>query len=511
MQRSTGHTLGYVSCAAAAAFGYKFAIAGNDYAIAFLTAGGFLTVGVWLLSKLYMDDPEARKEYRKEVESQAFSQSLKKYAVNDMLRLFDRVELLTLFEREFGAASSSAQMDGHPSLASLFHVCATLPEKHIMMLLDHNIVPLADWRRRFDHAVASCRSVRSFSKLWYHTKDRLPSLVQRGIGDVTACRELLLAEFDWIDANSCEFRPSSAPMSAQTLPPGSPYPNVLEALRSYASFTCESLGLSLPFFQAVLATSQYGETTPFPDMIRDGLFDAHRKGLVSLPWVQRRFDDMIRQRPTATLWEIDSLVDLRTCLSIRLIVPESVAALFHAAVPVDHRVLRASTFLSTPWAASRHHGYRLDKPQSNIIDFIFYFENELRMFPILAPPHLHVLMMNAYRNFCVEQDRTESEIARMRSDSEGRIKRLEADAASVMAATKKDHGTVNTAKPALSKEADAKLKAQIAAERAGLESAERRERNRLEEVKEQTQQQFSSQALGIEVSRSVAQLACPQQ
>ena len=364
MNRSTGHGVGCGALLAAAGFAYSAATNWRSLGARKVAAAAACSgLGLWLLTRMYMSDPEARREYRAKLLTQPLSVCLKQYALDAALDLCTPDELCDRFVSE-------CRGDCLDDILQLYTVA------RLRQLTEHGVVPLALLQARAGREVA--RAATSFTALWLHVPRAatdVPELVAMRVFDADALKRLFLAEYSWVREYDGAAKPGERPAEHAT--PGHPL-GVVAAFNQYALFALRVLGIPKPFFQTVIATAPGVERESLPGLLKQGLLSLHHGGLLPTDgsWLQRKFDAAVRAE-SLDLWGAARKLQLRTLLEEHLVDAGTVAHLFEAAVPTSV-------------------GRRLGEgKEHNVVDFIAHWEQTLRRFPALLPYHLHEHMLKA--------------------------------------------------------------------------------------------------------------------
>lgn len=375
--RRTGHLVGKILLFLASGFLSYGVTLSENVTRAILIAVACAGSGVYLLKKLYMSDPEAVNEYREKVFQQRMKQNVKDFGpIPNLLKLVSRDELRKLIEADLGADRISPWIS---------HMGAST----VRELLDSDVFTRDEVARAYSEEL---KFHKTFTSLWgAGLCGEMPALFKLGVVDVDASRELLLAEYDWVDEDGSPR--ANAPPSADDgiVAPGGAI-GVFPALLQYAKFATDALRIKKGFFISVAQTCPFAVEHPFSDLVRDGLVELAVRGYLTQPFVENKFLQQLRSEAITNLWVAEDKLRVSLLLENHLIAPQLVAPLFASAIP---------TIPSLGAATERN----------NIVKFMVFWRSALEHHAaVLVPHYLHAPMQNAFRTWAQESSEIERQL-----------------------------------------------------------------------------------------------------
>jgi hypothetical protein len=383
LSRRQGRWLGSFTVVGAVSCFIRACTAQPTWGLGLLGAAS-LAVGLHLHTRLYLADPEAVAEYRKTIDETTIAVAVRKFTVEQLLRLVPVEYLRGRIERELGAHS----------LHGLVRVCGIQVVRDFARL---GVFMQDELRTMANHDVARATS---FSGLWTDfADDTLPHVMRFVEVDVPRLRELLCREFDWV-AEDGSLQASRPPgMAKRVLSP-------FQCAKLFGAWSLTELQIRPEFWRAVLRTSEEGTMHDFSHLVRNCHLAALReRGMVDVAWAQDKFIHEAEAKRW-NLWRADDAVDVRKMLQIGLLAPSHVSRLFAEAVP------RAIHLASYP------------AKESDIIEFMLYFEQTFRKFPSLVPRQNAMAMQRAWEKYQQAKSDYEARCVSIHTATEAEIARL---------------------------------------------------------------------------------------
>ena len=371
--RQKGRRFGLVLIATGT-FTVSCALAGlvKRWAITAMAAAPLIPIGIWFYkSRLYLDDPEARAEYRQEFLSSPLSVSVKEKfktamggtAIQNILRFADCKDLRQSLHTEVG------ELESFSILISLYGI------DNILELRDVDVISTEWLAERFEKEVAT---THTFTQFWDECGGKLADAYNRLGKDVLSSdklKSLFDLEYEFIGDDG---RPrATAPLvnsfgTWEQTPKSGGRHGVWTSILTYRDFVVQHLGVSELRLRSIIESCAFAmdDSIPMKKHSESGMMDLWEKGMLSTHWIRRKLRKELQNQTlsTRTLWELQAHINLRCLMERGIVDAKTVRHVFHAGIP---------THICTT--------HESPTPSNNIIKFMTFWKDVLEQSPELVP------------------------------------------------------------------------------------------------------------------------------
>eukprot|EP00744_Colponema_vietnamica_P020055 GILI01028463.1.p1 GENE.GILI01028463.1~~GILI01028463.1.p1 ORF type:complete len:486 (+),score=45.08 GILI01028463.1:50-1507(+) len=429
LTRRTGTTVGYGCVGAAVAFA-AVAIANKRssdstlFLSSIASAMAAVSMGCWLLNRLYLSDPDARREYVRDITGSPLSASLAKYSSIDSLLFVlspqspaeqvtsvgdPNAFLLQMVYDDLGVAGGLDLR--HRRLS---YLTAKYTGSNLRDFLSHHMITKDQLRAMF---LADCAACSTFSELSSSfSKNSLSSIagcVGSDVMDRSSVQALVDAEFPWVR------QPGASAGSGQ---------DVIGAILSHHQALLGDFNYKIAELTNIIEMCPQMQVTSFLECLEAGLGQLAEKGITTHNW---RAQMLARTPPTEeTLWEFDAGVGVRYLLGFHDRRSPSSGDL-HTYGPVQllespkaitgsSRIIKGGSRILDPkdlqkmfaraLPAGAHFGATNAGgcPKTNLVSFLIYWEDVLLSCPEVVSPSIATPLQAAYREYTIESKHIKS-------------------------------------------------------------------------------------------------------
>lgn len=382
-------------CGLAAAYVLRTSKQAAKFAVP-VCVGSVISIGaaLHLRNKLYLNDPGARAEYRREIASVPLSATLKsgRYSIEALLGLFSREDLEEMFTNEVGAGGS------------LHAAMQRFTLKVLVEMQRRGIVPLQQLRQRFDVDVQNSNG--SFSTLWKQLSGDMPELIKLGIvaprqaatNGVGSLHDLFFYEYRYVTAAG-QSATNAAGANEAAANAGLPYGNIFEAYRAYGDFVRNNFNVSSAFWRGAVVQSGYWAVAPLQHLVRDGVLQlganlSLTKDDIAPKWESYAMGAAAGKTPIVSLSAALAEVQCDKLLDAGLLDAWRLQSLVEQACPREY---------STAGAALTE--------QTNIVMFLERYAYLFRLYPTAVANNLAGHFSAAWRQGCSAREQLDRDLA----------------------------------------------------------------------------------------------------
>jgi hypothetical protein len=438
--KATGNTLGRVLVLGGAG-ALVSAVFRTKHVGSTVAVGGLcVTVGLWLANKLYLDDPEAHKEYLAELAKKPLSQSLRDFRtyfgggtpLSNILRFATPEDIRQLMERELSTNQTFT------ILVQLYDV------SNLRDFVENGVVMLEWLQGRAETELM--RDDNNFSTFWENCEGKLPKLVVRPNSGSSApqgakqsnlpfpvvrtdsLRRKLLDEYSWVNLEGEPIL--CAPPDAYTNPAVLLNPEaggkngVWRNVLAYGTFARNELGIPAALLRRVVETCPFAlsDQSTMKKCVEQGLHELVELSFLSKVWVEQRLAAELSHisLSTSTLETLEQDLKLKKLILSGVIRPLVVRTVFHCGIPTREGFTFGQDSYGSLAFAPTTHSASISR-ENNIICFLEYWGDLLVKYPFLVPDGLQYWLNDTWITYSADltklKDRYKSPSAATKNQS----------------------------------------------------------------------------------------------
>jgi hypothetical protein len=288
LTRRQGRVLAALCFAASGACALHIVLEGARWSVVGI-ATSLLGTALYVANRLYLHDPEAAAEYRREIDGLTLATALRKYSAANLVQLCGAEYLRGRMGQEVGTALFSPYVRAYG--VGKMQDCVGLG-----VLAREEITAMMS---------ADVARTHTMSSLWHKYDKHVPRVHDAFNFDRAALRDLVVREFPWVtESGSVQGTPDGKVSSDSTMSP-------FQAATTFGEWSVKAADVPPGFWRAVLRTCPEGKDSLFSHLCGLGLPGLHvNGGLVDVAWARVKFDQEVAVNGMS-LWQADDLLDVR--------------------------------------------------------------------------------------------------------------------------------------------------------------------------------------------------------